>query len=162
MDDLAMLVAEHLNLDVARIGNEFFDEHTVVAERRFCLRARARVTLRHFCGRMRDTHPLAAAARRSLDHHREADLGGDPQRLAFVLDHTQMPGHRRDVCLGGKFLRFYLVAHRGDRARVRPDEDNARRCQRLRKGFSFGETATTGMYRLCLRDALPTYEAMIS
>src|SRR5262249_13894595 len=32
MDDVAMLVAEHLNFDMARVDNEFFDEHALVAE----------------------------------------------------------------------------------------------------------------------------------
>src|SRR6202142_3439260 len=33
IDDVAVLVAQHLNLDMARIGDEFLDEHAVVAER---------------------------------------------------------------------------------------------------------------------------------
>ena len=33
IDDVAVLVAEHLDLDVARIGDELFDEDAVVAER---------------------------------------------------------------------------------------------------------------------------------
>src|SRR6476619_7654780 len=34
MDNAAVLVAEHLDLDVARLLNIFLDEHTVVAEAR--------------------------------------------------------------------------------------------------------------------------------
>src|SRR3974390_1555243 len=41
INDVAALVAEHLNFDVARIGDEFLDEHAVVAEARFRLRTRA-------------------------------------------------------------------------------------------------------------------------
>src|SRR3546814_12152785 len=37
-------------------------------------RSRRRKALRHFVGRARDAHALAAAAGRSLDHHRKADL----------------------------------------------------------------------------------------
>src|SRR5262249_17783124 len=32
VNDVAVLVAEHLNLDVARIDDEFFDEYAIVAE----------------------------------------------------------------------------------------------------------------------------------
>ena len=40
MDDVAVLVAQHLDFDVARLGDVFFDEQAVVAERglRFVLR----------------------------------------------------------------------------------------------------------------------------
>src|ERR1700687_338841 len=52
-----------------------------------------------------------------------ADLG----RVLFVLDHAEMAGHGRDLRFGGEFLRFDLVAHRLDRAHIRPDEDDADR-----------------------------------
>ncbi len=45
---MAVLVAQHLDFDVARIGNEFFDEHAVVAETRFRLGAGAGEIFRHF------------------------------------------------------------------------------------------------------------------
>ena len=32
IDDVAVLVAEHLDFDVARIGDEFLDENAIVAE----------------------------------------------------------------------------------------------------------------------------------
>ena len=41
MDDVAVLVAQHLDLDMTRIDDEFLDEDPVVAERRFRLGARA-------------------------------------------------------------------------------------------------------------------------
>ncbi len=40
MDDVAVLVAEHLNLDMARLLDIFLDEHAVVAEARLRLRLR--------------------------------------------------------------------------------------------------------------------------
>ena len=46
MDHVAVLVAQHLDFDVARIGDELLDEHAIVAEARFRLRARARENLR--------------------------------------------------------------------------------------------------------------------
>ena len=46
IDDVAVLVAEHLDLDVARIDDELLDEDAVVAERGLRLGARARKALR--------------------------------------------------------------------------------------------------------------------
>ena len=78
MDDVAVLVAEHLDFDVARIDDEFLDEHAVVAERRSSPpSARARKPSATSALRVRDAHALAAAAGRGLDHHRIADLVGD-------------------------------------------------------------------------------------
>src|SRR5215475_2229948 len=104
MDDVAVLVAKHLDLDVARIDDEFLDEHPVVAERGFRLRARARKTLGDFAGRMRDAHAFAAAAGGRLDHDREADLLRDPNRLPFVVDHAKMARYGRDLGLAAAFL----------------------------------------------------------
>ena len=47
IDDVAVLVAQHLDFDVARIGDEFLDEDAIVAETRFRLRAGAGEILRH-------------------------------------------------------------------------------------------------------------------
>src|SRR5262245_46974609 len=90
VDDVAMPVAEHLDLDMAWIDDELLDEHAVVAERRFRLRAGAGETFGHLGLGARDAHALAAAAGRCLDHHRIADLLGDPHRLLVVLDHAEM------------------------------------------------------------------------
>ena len=46
IDDVAVLVAQHLDLDVARIDDELLDEHAIVAERRERFRPRARKTFR--------------------------------------------------------------------------------------------------------------------
>ncbi len=48
INDVAVLVAENLDFDVARIGDEFLDEDAVVAETRFRFGAGAGKTLRHF------------------------------------------------------------------------------------------------------------------
>src|SRR6185312_2673968 len=56
MDDVAVLVAEHLDLDMARIDDEFLDEHAVVAERGLRLRARAGITFGDLRLGMRNAH----------------------------------------------------------------------------------------------------------
>ena len=135
MDDVAVLVAEHLDLDMARLLDIFLDEHAVVAEARLGLglstsRSPPRTSLRA----PGDAHALAAAAGRRLDHHRIADLVGDLGRLLGVLDHAEMAGHGRDLGLGGELLRLDLVAHRLDRLEIRADEDDARLLERAGEG----------------------------
>ncbi len=48
MNDIAVLVAEHLNFDVARIDDEFLDEDAIVAEGRLRLGLRARKAIGDF------------------------------------------------------------------------------------------------------------------
>ena len=62
IDDVAVFVAQHLDLDMARIDNEFLYEHPVVAERGFRLRAGAGETFRHLAAGVGDPHALSAAA----------------------------------------------------------------------------------------------------
>ena len=99
-------------------------------------------------GRMRDPHALAAAAGGRLDHHGIADLVGDLHRVLVVLDDAEVARHGGDLGLGGGLLGFDLVAHRGDRARIRPDEDDAGLVQRARKSLALGQEAVAGMHRL--------------
>ncbi len=95
IDHVAMLVAQHLDFDVAGIDDEFFDEDAVVAERGFRLGLGEVEAFGDFALRMRDPHALAATAGGSLDHDRKADLLGDAQRLALILDHAEMTRHGR-------------------------------------------------------------------
>ena len=148
IDDVAVLVAEHLDLDVARIDDELLDEDAVVAEGRLRLGTGAGKALRHLDTRMRDAHALAAAAGGRLDHHRIADLVGDAHRGVVVLDDAEMAGNGRDLGGGRRLLRFDLVAHGGDRPGVRADEHDAGFRQRRREGLTLGEEAVAGVHRL--------------
>ena len=76
VDDIAVAVAEHLHLDVARAFDPFFEQHDVVAEarRRLALAAFERVV--EVLGGVDLAHALAAAARDRLDQHRIADRAG--------------------------------------------------------------------------------------
>ncbi len=97
---------------------------------------------------MRDPHALATATGGSLDHYGIADLVSDLDRVLVVFDHAEMPRHRRDLGVGGGLLGFDLVAHRGDRARIGPDEDDASLGQSARKGLTLAEESVAGMHRL--------------
>ena len=133
MDDVAVLVAQHLDLDMARIDDEFLDEHPIVAEGRQGLGAGTGEAVANLDGGMGDPHALAAAAGRSLDHHRIADVGGDLHRLVLVGNDAEMAGDGRYAGASRRPLRFDLVAHRLDGGRIRPDENDAGAGQRLRQ-----------------------------
>ncbi len=148
MDDVAVLVAEHLDFDVARVGDEFFDEDTVIAERGLRLRLGAGEAFLHVGLTIGDAHALAAAAGGGLDHHRVADFLGDLDRLEVVADDAEMAGHGRHLGGGRRLLRLDLVAHGGDGLRVRPDEHHARGLQRFREGLALGQKAVAGMHGL--------------
>ena len=148
MNDVAMLVAEHLNFDMARLLDIFLDEHAVVAEARARLGLRRGEAFLHLFAAIGDAHALAAAAGRSLDHDGIADLIGDLGCLLGILDHAEMARNGRDLGLGGELLRLDLVAHRLDGLDVRPDKDDARLFQRPGEGCVLGQKAVARMDRL--------------
>ena len=80
-----------------------------------------------------------------------ADGVGDLHRMALVLDHAEEARHGRDIGLRRRLLGFDLVAHRGNRARIGADEDDARLGQRPRKGFALGQETVTGMHGFSAR-----------
>ncbi len=151
INDVAMLVAEHLDFDVPGVDDEFFDEDAIVAERRLGFRARQLESLGDLGGAVGDAHALAATASGSLDHHGIADVARDLHRLLVVLDDAEMAGDGRDPCPRRGLLGFDLVAHRGDCAGVRPDEGEAGGGQRLRKCLALGEKSVAGMDGLSAR-----------
>ena len=143
-----MLVAEHLDLDMARVLDEFLDEHAVVAERRQPLALGRLEPFADIGLAVRQPHPLAAAAGRRLHHHRIADLAGDPHRLVGIGNLAEIARHDRHARRLGELLRFDLVAHRRDRVRRRPDEGDPRRGERLDEARALGQEAIARMHRL--------------
>ena len=97
---------------------------------------------------MGDAHALAAAAGGGLDHHGIADLFGDLHCMLRIVDDAKVARHGRDFDLCGGLLRFDLVAHRRDRVRIGPDEDDSGLLQRARKRLALGQEAIAGMHGL--------------
>ena len=77
IDDIAVLVAQHLDFDMARVDDEFFHEDAVVAERALGFGLGARKAFGDFLAGLGDAHALAAAAGGGLENHRIADAVGD-------------------------------------------------------------------------------------
>ena len=124
-DDIAVGVAQDLDLDVARLLYELLDEDAVVAEAGQGLVAAGAETLQRFLVVAGYTQALAAAAGAGLDHHRVADVACDLDR-ALGARYGFVPARdRADLRRLGELLRCDLVAHRGDAVMLGPDEDDA-------------------------------------
>src|SRR5690606_28592177 len=122
MHAVAEAVAEHLQLDVARFFQVFFDVDGVVAEGR--ARFRARGGERHFEVFLgaRHLHAASAAAGRGLDDDRIADPGGDALGLTLLRYRAVRARNDRDAEPLGGALGLDLVAHDADMVAGRADE----------------------------------------
>ncbi len=122
VDDVAVGVGQHLDLDVPGIGDEPLDQQRGVPERGGGRAARRLDGLGHLLRRAHDQHALAAAARRGLDQHGIADAAGRLGEVVGGLRSAGDDGHarRRHGGLGAD-----LVAHRLDGLGRRADEDQA-------------------------------------
>ena len=86
MDDVAVLVAEQLHLDVPRLFEVLLEEDAAILERGLGLLPR-RLKAGHQADVVAgDAHAAAAAAGRRLDEHGIADLPGNLERLVFGGD----------------------------------------------------------------------------
>ena len=151
VDDIAMLVAEHLDLDVARLVDEFLNENAIVTEGGDRFGTGSLETFLGFAGIEGDAQALAAAARGRLDHHGIADGVGDLHSLFPIGDQTHVARHGVDASLSGKLLRRDLVAHGLDRVRIGSDEDDFFILQALRERRVLRKEAETGMHGLRTR-----------
>jgi len=143
IEDGAMLVAQHLDLDMARLLDEFFDEHPIIAKARQPLAAHAVEILAHVAFRPGKTHALAPATRRRLHHHRIADVAGDRDGMFGRFNFADETGDDAHPGSGCQLFRFDLVAHRCDRPRRRADEDDAGLGTGAGEAFAFRQEAIT-------------------
>ena len=114
--DVAVVVAEDLELDVARRLDVLLDVDVADAERRLGLALRGLERVRQLRRRSHDAHAAAAAAGRRLDDDRVADLLGDLERLLLALDRAVAAGQDRHAGLLHHAARARLVAHQPDDA----------------------------------------------
>ena len=146
MDDIAVLVAQHLNFNVARIDDEFLNEHPVIPEGGCRLGFGPFKPFLHFISRPCDAHALAAAASGCLDHHGIADLTRDYHRMGSISNFTQIPrnrGHTGSCC---RFFGFDLIAHSGDGMTIGADKGDAGISQSNGEGFTLAQKAITWMH----------------
>jgi hypothetical protein len=148
VDQVAVGVAEHLELDVARLGDELLEVHAVVAERRARLGLRDADAGAQLLLVERHAHAAPAAACYRLDDHRVADRLRQRQRLVHAGDHAVAARHHRET--GGRHgaPRLGLVAHLADHLGVGADEGEAARRAHLGEVRVLGEEAVAGMDRV--------------
>ncbi len=145
--DVAVVVGEHLHLDVARPGHPGFQQHPVVAERRLRLATAGSERGRELVRPVDPAHPLAAAAGDRLDQHRIADPRGLRRQPFPGLVVTQVARRDRHARLGHQRLGGVLEPHGTDRRRRRPDPDQPGRDHRLGEPGILGQEAVARMDR---------------
>ena len=151
IDTIAVGVAQHLNFDVARLGDEFLDKDTIIAKAIGGLVLGRLEPLAGLFVVPRDTHPLAAATGRGLQHHRIADFVRDLHRLVRVFDQPHVAGDRGNTGLLRDFLGGDLVAHLLDRALRGADKGDASGLERFGEFRVLGQEAIARVYGLRAR-----------
>ena len=134
----AVLVAEHLDLDVARGDERLLDVERPVRERRLRLGARGRVgglelvgrRARAACPCRRRRRPPSAGRGSRARPRRRAPRRASPS--------PSVPGHERHAGRLHLRLRARLVAHPLHHVRVRPDEDEVVLLARAHEGRILG------------------------
>jgi hypothetical protein len=124
VDDLAVPVAEHLHLDVARALDEALHVEAPVPEGALALAAGAGDLFVEVRGVAHDAHALAAAARRRLDEERHAERAGAVEEGVgvVVLDRR---GRDRKAARRHEGAGADLVAHERDGVGIGADERDA-------------------------------------
>src|SRR5438874_8180480 len=145
MDDIAMLVTEDLDFDMARIDDELLEENAVVAKGRLGLGAGADDAIPQLGRRVCDPHTLAAASCRGFDHYRIADPLGGAEGLFFGFDNTEVAGHGRNAGRCRSFLGCDLVAHSLDCLGAGSDKHDAGGLEGACKCGAFGEKSVAWM-----------------
>src|SRR5690606_27313285 len=123
VDDVALAVAEHLHLDVARAGDVFLDQDPRVAEGGLALSLGRGEAVGEVLGPVDLLHALAAAAGDRLDQHRIADGVGFPTQALGGLVVAEIAGGDRHAGLDHQSLGGVFQAHGADGGGRRADPD---------------------------------------
>ena len=148
MDRVAAAVAQHLDFDVARALQIFFQIDRVVAERGLGLGAGGGERHRKLVLVMRDLHAAPAAAGGRLHQHRKADVAGDAERFGVRRDAAFGAGHAGDAERLGGALGLDLVAHLPDVLGLGADEMDRVLGEDFGKARVLGEKAVARMHRV--------------
>ncbi len=134
VDDVAMRIRQHLELDVARLLQELLHVDLFVAERRagFRLRDGDGIEQRRF--RVHHAHAAATAAAGRLDDHGVADFAGDAQVLVSVrAERAVGAGHAGHAVRLHHLDGRHLVAHHANGLGLGADEHEAALLDALRE-----------------------------
>ena len=145
VDDVAVLVGQHLDLDVARVGQVALEVDRRVGEELLALARGALERVLELVGLERDAEALAAAAAGGLDGDRVADVLGDLAASSTVSTGLGRARHDRHAGALHQLARPRLGAHRLDRRRGRADERDAGLLEPLGERRVLGQEAVAGV-----------------
>ena len=148
VQQVAMAVANQLDLDMARLLDKLLYENPVVAKAAARLVAAAGETLQRLLVVEGHAQALATAAGTGLDHHRVTDAAGDFNRALGRLDGAVDAGNAVDAGRQREFFGFDFVAHCRNRVVLWADEDNACLFGPARKIGVFAEETVARVHRL--------------
>src|ERR1043165_5706839 len=145
VDEVAVMVAEHLELDVTGVLEILLDVDVADAERRFGFALRGAQQVAKLARIPHDAHAASAAAGDGLDDHRVADVLGALERLLVAVDGTIAARQHRHARFLHRAARARLVAHQLDDVRVRPDEADVARLAYFGEIRALGEESVARM-----------------
>src|SRR6185295_2639529 len=145
MDDLAVGVAEDLDLDVLRVGDVALEEDRVVPEGGPGLAPRLLQPLLELLGLVDDAHAASAAAEAGLHDQRETDPLGFLLQSRPGLDRPVGAGQDGKAGLDRELARGDLVAEEFEHLGRRSDEGDARVTAGPREVRILGEESVAGM-----------------
>ena len=145
MTDIAVLVGDDLDLDMARALKVFFQIDRIVAKGGAGLRLGGLHRDFEFLFRACDLHAATAAAGSGLYQHRIADLLGDLLGRGYRIEPAIGARHAGHASLDHGLLGRDLVAHHADMLRLRADEDEVVSLDHLGELGIFRQEAIAGM-----------------
>ena len=148
--DIAVVVGDHLDLDVAGIGDKAFEEHHRVAERTLGFALRALERDFEFVGGEHLADAAAAATTTGFDDQRVADGLCVPAGVLAGLDGATAPRCERNAHLLGQKFGLDLVAQCAHRGGGRPDERELQARAELCEGDVFGDETPAHPHRVGL------------
>ena len=141
-------ITENLHLDMARIGDEFLDQNTIITE------TLGRLTLATLQGGeeilrcINLAHALATTPGDSLDEHRVTDFVGRSLEPVRILTFFVITGCYRNICTFHQSLRLVFQTHRPNGICRRSDKDDVIGSTGFSKLGILGKEAVTRVDRL--------------
>src|SRR5437763_5250807 len=148
MNGPTVAVAQHLDLDVARLREIFLEIKRLIAEGGLGLRASGGERCDEVFRPLRYLHAPPAAPGSSLEENRKTKRMRHRYRLLIGGQAAIGPRHHRHAQSFRRAPGFDLVAHESNMRRLRPDEMNVVLSEYFGKACILREKAVTGMHRV--------------
>ena len=152
MDDVAVLVAEDLKLDMVGVNDQLLDVDIGIAEGLVGFHSGAVESLDEASLVMGHAHAASAASRDGLDHDGVADFARDLDGLLLVLHNAVASGRDGNASLLCAVTGTVFVAHKADRFGGGPHEGDIGRGADLGEVGVLGKEAVAGMDRIDVGD----------